>query len=110
MRQVHTLLILAMSFTSIAFAGNEGKGGGGLDRNGRLVTFQTAGVTVKVDPLTDVPELMSLDQVVQKMPLPNTTKQVLYANYMISGARQYFSISEDQSYKLGEAAIKVEYV
>jgi len=94
------LLVIAAPFTQtnaqtpvIAPANDSGNGGGGVYRNGRYMTFYTAGVYVETDS-RDVPQLNELQKLINTNAyLNNVLKSKYISAIMPSINRQYYKVS-----------------
>ena len=84
--------VLFALVSSSAQAGSEGHGGGGVIRNGRYLTFGSAGVQIGLKPIAKVPGLPLVISVFQGMPLDDVWKGRLLSSVFPMGARQYFAL------------------
>jgi len=117
MKFIFEMLIVLMVTGQFALAqssnkpvfGTDGHGGGGIERNGKYLTFKDAGITVTADSLTEVPQLEQFDQIIQKLQVDTSWKARLYDSYINNGDRKYFRIEDDEDYKHGADPIKNAY-
>ncbi|MBX9767695.1 MAG: hypothetical protein K2X47_10525, partial [Bdellovibrionales bacterium] len=77
---------------SAANAAQDGRGGGVLYLGKRTVTFASAGIKMKPQPLKVVPGKDFLDTVVSSLPLSQKYKNFFFEHYENMGHRQYYSL------------------
>ncbi len=106
---VSGLLLTAMTF---AYAGQEGNGGGGVIRNGRYMTFYSAGFyTEPLEATSDeVPQLPELIEFFYKTPFMSELTKVKYAAALIpTGERHYFKVQSSTFTPETRARLIAEY-
>jgi len=87
-------LALTLS-TQTSFAGAEGKGGGGgIKRDGRFLTFGSANLKLRLQPIDDMPGLDLLSATFSGLQIDPTSKAHLLRNLLPSDTRKYFSMDE----------------
>lgn len=109
-----TLLILMLSLISQAYAaeGQSGNGGGGISRNGRYMTFYSAGFYTEPAESTseEVPQLQELVSFFYTTPYMNAITRVAYASKLMpSSARSYYKVQANSFTPEIRARLIAEY-
>lgn len=108
----NVLLAAALACATTAYAGSEGRnGGGGIERNGMVLTFGSAGYHIGLDPLEpeDVPGMDRLHDAIRALPLSSLHHTTLLEAIIPTETRRYFKIAGNQLGDLQKAALFSAY-
>lgn len=108
------LTLLALNFSGVTRAaeGQSGNGGGGISRNGRYMTFYSAGFYTEPAESTseEVPQLQELINFFNTAPYMNPLTKVAYASKLMpSAARTYYRVQANSFTPEVRARLIAEY-
>lgn len=91
---------ISQAHAVIADMGNEGRGGGGITRNGKNLSFATAGIMLSLEPMQEVPGLELLATAINNLTLPQDIRVILKKSYLNFSPREYYAVNADKSLSL----------
>lgn len=111
MKTLMTVIMMSL-LASLSYAGDKGNGGGGIVRDGRYMTFHSAGFTTESESmnLSDLPEVTRLMRFFGKEDfLFKNTQNKLFEALMPGFKRRYFRVKKETFTKQTRSRLIAEY-
>ncbi len=97
---IQSIVFLTLGLVSVVYAGNEGAGGGGIERitnNG--IDYLTIGdiwVKIEREPIQIIPGMDTLSEVMDNFPVDSLRKSMLRLNTVPSAHRRYYKVDKSE--------------